>query len=119
MGMVWLQSAFLVVKWSQFRPVALPGHPLPVLTCRSRLASCALGLTGCPSAPQNVMDDFVCALKKRILLQGRMYVFEHYVCFHSNVLGYVKNKIIPLKVAAPAVTPMTPALCPCHALLGW
>jgi hypothetical protein len=47
---------------------------------------------------ENVMDDFVCALKKRILLQGRMYVFEHYVCFHSNVLGYVKNKIIPLKV---------------------
>lgn len=29
---------------------------------------------------------------------GRMYVFEHYVCFHSNVFGYVKNKSIPLKV---------------------
>ena len=56
----------------------------------------ALQPTASPS--QNVMDDFVCALKKRILLQGRMYVFEHYVCFHSNVLGYVKNKIIPLKV---------------------
>jgi len=25
-------------------------------------------------------------------------VFEHYVCFHSNVFGYVKNKTIPLKV---------------------
>jgi len=60
---------------------------------------CALELISWSCAPpQNVMDDFVCALKKRILLQGRMYVFEHYVCFHSNVLGYVKNKIIPLKV---------------------
>ena len=68
----------------------------------------ALELTDCASAlPQNVMDDFVCALKKRILLQGRMYVFEHYVCFHSNVLGYVKNKIIPLKVLAPAITRAT------------
>ena len=60
---------------------------------------CSLTLISFSSGPpQNVMDDFVCALKKRILLQGRMYVFEHYVCFHSNVLGYVKNKIIPLKV---------------------
>lgn len=29
---------------------------------------------------------------------GRMYVFEQHVCFHSNVFGYVKNKIIPLRV---------------------
>jgi GRAM domain len=29
---------------------------------------------------------------------GRMYVFEHFVCFHSNVFGYVKDKAIPLKV---------------------
>ena len=33
---------------------------------------------------------------------GRMYVFEHYVCFHSNVFGYVKNKTIPLKVSRAA-----------------
>ncbi len=69
----------------------------------------------CASAPpQNVMDDFVCALKKRILLQGRMYVFEHYVCFHSNVLGYVKNKIIPLKVHICPHAHRTGALCCCQ-----
>ena len=69
-----------------------------------RFRLCSWSSLSCSSAPpQNVMDDFVCALKKRILLQGRMYVFEHYVCFHSNVLGYVKNKIIPLKVLAPAI----------------
>lgn len=48
-------------------------------------------------ATENVMDDFVCALQKRILLPGRLYVFEHYVCFHANVFGYVKKIIIPLK----------------------
>ena len=42
-------------------------------------------------------DDFLCALKKRILLQGRMYVFEQHVCFHSNIFGYEKIKSIPLR----------------------
>ena len=74
-----------------------------LLTCSWRKDRLRIGpelSSSAPAAfpPQNVLDDFVCALKKRILLQGRMYVFEHYVCFHSNVLGYVKNKIIPLKV---------------------
>lgn len=26
-----------------------------------------------------------------------MYLFEHYVCFYSNILGYEKKKVIPLK----------------------
>lgn len=47
---------------------------------------------------QNLVDDFMCALQKRVLLQGRMYVFDHHVCFYSNLFGYVKAKIIPLKV---------------------
>lgn len=59
---------------------------------------------------QNVMDDFVCALQKRILLQGRLYVFEHYVCFHANVFGYVKKIIIPLKVHG-ACGPHFPVTC--------
>lgn len=42
------------------------------------------------------MDEFYCALHKRILLQGRMYVFENYVCFYSNLFGWVKQKAIPL-----------------------
>ena len=27
-----------------------------------------------------------------------MYVFDRYVCFYSNVFGYLKNKSIPLQV---------------------
>ena len=44
-----------------------------------------------------VVDEFLCALYKKILLQGRMYLFENYVCFYSNVFGYQKHKVIPLK----------------------
>lgn len=43
------------------------------------------------------MDEFYCALHKKILLQGRMYVFENYVCFYSNLFGWVKQKAIPLQ----------------------
>lgn len=32
-------------------------------------------------------------------------MFEHYVGFHSNVFGYVKNKTIPLKVSLAACAP--------------
>eukprot|EP00884_Botryococcus_braunii_P008439 jgi/Botrbrau1/17597/Bobra.0166s0036.1 len=53
-------------------------------------------LFGLP-ASENVLEDFHCALQKTILLQGRMYVFEHYVCFYSNLFGYSKIKTIPLK----------------------
>lgn len=42
------------------------------------------------------LDEFYCALHKRFLLQGRMYIFEHYLCFYSNVFGWVKQKVIPL-----------------------
>ena len=49
---------------------------------------------------QNICDEFVCALRKRVLLQGRLYICEHFICFHSNLFGYSKDKVIPLKVIA-------------------
>lgn len=39
--------------------------------------------------------DYMCALHHKILLQGKMYVFENYVCFYSNVFGYTKTRTIP------------------------
>ncbi|KAK9823329.1 hypothetical protein WJX72_001963 [[Myrmecia] bisecta] len=48
-------------------------------------------------ADEMVMDDFHCALQKKLLLQGRMYVFERTVCFHCNLFGYTKDKVIPLE----------------------
>ncbi|CAL8460897.1 g428 [Coccomyxa elongata] len=46
---------------------------------------------------ENVCDEFVCALRKRILLQGRLYICEHFICFYSSLFGYNKEKVIPLK----------------------
>ncbi|KAL2609524.1 hypothetical protein R1flu_028097 [Riccia fluitans] len=48
--------------------------------------------------PEEVLiEDFNCALQKKILLQGHMYLFDQYVCFYSNIFGYEKKKVIPLK----------------------
>lgn len=43
---------------------------------------------------ERLIDDYLCALRKRILLQGRMYVFEHHLAFYANIFGYVKTKCI-------------------------
>lgn len=44
-----------------------------------------------------LIDDFSCALSKDILVQGRMYLSQHYICFKSNILGWVTNLHIPLQ----------------------
>ena len=33
------------------------------------------------------------------LPQGRMFVFDHYLCFYSNVFGYITKKVVPLSVS--------------------
>jgi hypothetical protein len=50
----------------------------------------------CLPATEALVEDFSCALKKKMLLQGRMYVFEEHICFYTNLFGYVKLKSIPL-----------------------
>lgn len=46
---------------------------------------------------EELVDTFLCALKKRILLQGRMYIFTKHVCFSSSLFGYHKLKTIPIR----------------------
>lgn len=46
---------------------------------------------------EELLDTFMCALKKRILLQGRMYVFTKHVCFSCSLFGYHKIKSIPIE----------------------
>lgn len=46
---------------------------------------------------EKLIDEFSCALSKDILVQGKMYLSEHYICFNSNILGWVTNIIIPLQ----------------------
>lgn len=40
------------------------------------------------------LDDYACALSREILLQGRVYISENYVCFNLNLLGWVTNLVI-------------------------
>ena len=37
--------------------------------------------TAAARTAQALLDDYACALKKRMLLQGRAYVFEEHLCF--------------------------------------
>eukprot|EP01023_Acetabularia_acetabulum_P031871 TRINITY_DN2982_c1_g1_i1.p1 TRINITY_DN2982_c1_g1~~TRINITY_DN2982_c1_g1_i1.p1 ORF type:complete len:551 (-),score=59.77 TRINITY_DN2982_c1_g1_i1:659-2311(-) len=46
---------------------------------------------------ESLLEEFHCALAKTLLLQGRMYVFEQYLCFHSNIFGIIKTKVIAMK----------------------
>lgn len=46
---------------------------------------------------QRLMDDFSCALYRRILLQGRLYVFQRYVCFWANIFGSTITETIDLQ----------------------
>ncbi|KAK6202811.1 uncharacterized protein RJT21DRAFT_138608 [Scheffersomyces amazonensis] len=43
-----------------------------------------------------LLEDFACALSREILLQGRIYISENYICFNSNLLGWVTSLIIPM-----------------------
>jgi uncharacterized membrane protein YgcG len=52
-------------------------------------------LFGRVGVPQN---DYSCAVESTILLHGRMYMTERFLCFYSNVFGLEKKIIIPLSV---------------------
>ena len=47
---------------------------------------------------QVFLDDYLCAIKKRMLHQGRMYVFDRHVCFHGNTFGHHETNTIPFSV---------------------
>ncbi|OWZ36566.1 GRAM domain-containing protein [Cryptococcus neoformans AD2-60a] len=42
-----------------------------------------------------LIDDYGCALSKDILVQGRLYVSENYLCFHANIFGWTTDVVIP------------------------
>lgn len=46
---------------------------------------------------ERLIGEFSCAFSKDILVQGKMYLSDHYICFNSNILGWVTNLIIPLQ----------------------
>ncbi|RCI05646.1 hypothetical protein CU098_012251 [Rhizopus stolonifer] len=43
---------------------------------------------------ERLIDDYGCALQKEILLQGRVYISEHHLCFNANIFGWITNLVI-------------------------
>lgn len=48
------------------------------------------------SVPEDdyLIEDYGAALQREILLQGRFYVSEGHICFHSNIFGWVNTLVI-------------------------
>ena len=43
----------------------------------------------------SIKADFSCAIERQILLQGRMYVSDRFVCFYCSLFGFEKKIKIP------------------------
>lgn len=39
------------------------------------------------AVPVCILPGFTCALQKEILYQGKLFVSENWICFHSKVFG--------------------------------
>ncbi|XP_008285930.1 GRAM domain-containing protein 3 [Stegastes partitus] len=50
------------------------------------------------SKEEQLRQSYTCALQKDILYQGRMFVSDHWICFHSKVFGK------DIKIAIPVVS---------------
>lgn len=48
-------------------------------------------------ASEHLIGAYSCALSKDILVQGRLYLSPNFLCFNSNILGWVTNLIIPFR----------------------
>ncbi|XP_076974450.1 protein Aster-C isoform X3 [Tamandua tetradactyla] len=46
---------------------------------------------------EKLIADYACALQKDILLQGRLYLSENWLCFHSNIFRWETTISIALK----------------------
>ena len=46
---------------------------------------------------EELIEEYNCALQRKILLQGKLYIFSSSVCFYSNVFGYITKRSIALK----------------------
>ncbi|GFH20611.1 VASt domain-containing protein [Haematococcus lacustris] len=88
-------------------PIAPSHHGTDSLDCRDQQRPSATGDSGSgwrlPSGSQ-ILPGWLSRVMSRSEelsnwfgipgTEGRMYVFDHYLCFHSNVFGFSKKKVI-------------------------
>ncbi|KAI3620670.1 hypothetical protein CBS9595_002637 [Malassezia furfur] len=50
-----------------------------------------------PTVPEDdfLIESYGCAISRELLIQGRMYVSEARVCFHSSIFGWVTSIVVP------------------------
>lgn len=48
-------------------------------------------------AHEVLIEDFSCAVKRRILLHGRMFITAEHICFLSDIFGLKTNIVIPMR----------------------
>ncbi|KAJ2715999.1 hypothetical protein H4R19_000893 [Coemansia spiralis] len=59
-----------------------------------------------------LIDDYRCALQRDILVQGRLYLTENYVCFYSNIFGWVTSVVIAFDEIVSLEKRMTALIIP-------
>ena len=42
---------------------------------------------------EDVLDDFSCALKRKVNIHGRLFCTDNFLCFYANILGF-KTKLV-------------------------
>ncbi|KAJ1802499.1 hypothetical protein LPJ75_006166, partial [Coemansia sp. RSA 2598] len=59
-----------------------------------------------------LIEDYGCALQRDILVQGRLYLTENFVCFYSNIFGWVTSLIIAFDEIITIEKKMTALIIP-------
>lgn len=62
--------------------------------------------------------DYSCALQKEILVHGRLFVSQKYLCFYANIFGWETNVTIKWKEVAAITKEKTALVFPNAILIG-
>ncbi|CAO1621214.1 unnamed protein product [Sympodiomycopsis kandeliae] len=67
-----------------------------------------------PTVPEDdyLIEDYGCAMVREILIQGRIYISENYVCFNANIFGWVTNIVLAFSEIVSIEKRMTARIIP-------
>lgn len=61
---------------------------------------------------ERLVVDYSCALQREILVQGRLYITQNYLCFHANIFGWETNLTLKWKDVAAITKEKTALVIP-------
>ncbi|XP_018565494.1 GRAM domain-containing protein 1B isoform X2 [Anoplophora glabripennis] len=67
---------------------------------------------------ERLVVDYSCALQKEILVQGRLYVTQNYLCFYANIFGWETNLTLKWKDVASITKEKTALVIPNAVLIS-